>query len=62
MKERMICVGDRYTDEDRAFYEFWYSHMQNDVMVGALADVSHSTARYIWDSARNGIAPPPGDK
>ena len=41
-----------YSDDDRAFFAFWYSHMKNDIMTGSLADVSHSTARYIWDSAR----------
>lgn len=37
--------------KDKSFYSFWYSHMQADQMTGALSDVSHSTARYIWDAA-----------
>lgn len=40
-----------YSLEDQAFFKFWYGHMQGDTMTGALADVSHSTARYIWDAA-----------
>ncbi len=40
-----------YSQEDRAFYTFWYGHMLNDLMQPPLAGVSHSTARYIWDAA-----------
>jgi hypothetical protein len=42
---------------DAQFYSFWYSHMQCDQMTGALADIKHSTARYIWDAARQVGAP-----
>jgi hypothetical protein len=41
-----------YTPEDREFYDFWYGHMLGDVMQAPLADVAHSTARYIWDAGR----------
>lgn len=37
--------------DDQMFYAFWYSHMVNEQMTGPVADVSHSAARYIWDSA-----------
>jgi len=40
-----------YPAQDQAFYAFWYSHMKGDLMQPPLADISHSTARYIWDSA-----------
>ena len=40
-----------YSQEDRAFYTFWYGHMLNEWMQPPLAGVSHSTARYIWDAA-----------
>ena len=40
-----------YSQEDRAFYTFWYGHMLNDLMQPPLAGVSHATARYIWDAA-----------
>ena len=49
---------DSYAVEDRAFFSFWYGHMQGDVMTGALADVRHSTARYIWDAARRASSVP----
>lgn len=42
---------DAYPKQDREFYAFWYSHMQGDLMQPPLAGISHSTARYIWDSA-----------
>jgi hypothetical protein len=45
-----------YTPEDREFYDFWYGHMLGDVMQAPLADVAHSTARYIWDAARRSAA------
>lgn len=40
-----------YSDEDKAFYKFWYGHMLDDLMQPPLADINHSTARYIWDAA-----------
>lgn len=43
---------DSYPPEDQAFYRFWYGHMLNDLMQPPLAEVSHATARYIWDAAR----------
>jgi hypothetical protein len=43
---------ENYSPEDRAFYAFWYGHMIGDVMQAPLADVAHSTARYIWDAGR----------
>ena len=42
---------ESYPAQDQAFYAFWYSHMKGDLMQPPLADISHSTARYIWDSA-----------
>ena len=42
---------EAYSQQDRAFFAFWYSHMQGDLMQPPLAGISHSTARYIWDSA-----------
>ena len=42
-----------YSPEDQAFYRFWYSHMLNDSMQPPLADINHTTARYIWDAAIN---------
>lgn len=42
---------ESYPAQDQAFHTFWYSHMQGDLMQPPLAGVSHSTARYIWDSA-----------
>jgi len=42
---------EAYSKQDREFYAFWYSHMKGDLMQPPLADISHSTARYIWDSA-----------
>ncbi len=43
-----------YSEADQAFFAFWYGHMKGDLMTGALADVSHATARYIWDAAHSG--------
>jgi hypothetical protein len=43
---------ESYSPEDRAFYEFWYSHMLEDLMQPPLIGIAHSTARYIWDAAR----------
>jgi hypothetical protein len=43
---------ESYPSQDQAFYAFWYSHMLDDLMQPPLAGVSHSVARYIWDSAR----------
>jgi len=42
---------EAYSQQDREFFAFWYSHMQGDLMQPPLAGISHSTARYIWDSA-----------
>lgn len=42
---------DSYSAEDQAFFKFWYGHMKNEQMTGALSDVRHATARYIWDAA-----------
>lgn len=40
-----------YSPEDRAFHQFWYSHMFEDLMQPPLIGIPHSTARYIWDAA-----------
>lgn len=45
---------DSYSNEDQAFYRFWYGHMQNDLMQPPLSEIPHSVARYIWDAARGG--------
>jgi len=42
---------ESYPAQDQAFHAFWYSHMLDDLMQPPLAGISHSTARYIWDSA-----------
>ena len=47
---------ESYQAQDQAFHAFWYSHMLDDLMQPPLAGISHSTARYIWDSA---LAPKP---
>jgi len=47
---------ESYPAQDQAFHAFWYSHMLDDLMQPPLAGISHSTARYIWDSA---LAPKP---
>lgn len=54
MSEQNIKAAslDNYSTEDRDFFAFWYSHMQDDVMQPPLAGIWHSTARYIWDAAR----------
>lgn len=41
-----------YPPEDQAFFRFWYGHILNDLMQPPLTDVSHATARYIWNAAR----------
>jgi len=41
-----------YSVEDQKFYSFWYGHMLNDLMQPPLSNISHATARYIWDAAR----------
>lgn len=43
---------DSYSPEDLEFFRFWYGHMLNDLMQPPLTDVSHATARYIWNAAR----------
>ena len=48
-----------YSQEDRAFYTFWYGYMLNELMQTPLAGVSHSTARYIWDAAIAHVAAQP---
>jgi hypothetical protein len=48
-----------YSQEDHAFYTFWYGHMLNELMQPPLAGVSHSTARYIWDAAIAHVAAQP---
>lgn len=50
MKLSAKPIGE-YTPEDQAFYRFWYGHMRNDMMQPPLTDVSHATARYVWDAA-----------
>lgn len=40
-----------FSKADRAFFAWWYSHMRDDTMQPPLSDVTHSTARYIWDAA-----------
>lgn len=54
--ERMVgaikaAQQDAYSDEDKRFHAWWYSHMVNDQMQPPFAQVSHSTARAIWDAA-----------
>ena len=50
---------EAYPKQDREFFAFWYSHMQGDLMQPPLAGISHSTARYIWDSALAAPKPEP---
>lgn len=40
-----------YKAEDRAFHEWWYGHMRDDMMQPPLDGIRHATARYIWDAA-----------
>ncbi len=47
---------DSYSQEDRAFYKFWYGHMLGELMQPPLINIDHATARYIWNAA---IAPQP---
>ena len=47
----MTIVAGKIEKEDRAFFEWWYSHMKKDQMQAPLDGVSHSVARYIWDAA-----------
>lgn len=49
---RQIVAGTGISAADQAFFDFWYSHMVNDQMTGAVVDVSHASARYIWDAAQ----------
>jgi hypothetical protein len=47
-----ILAGSPVTSpKDKAFYAFWYGHMLDELMQPPLANVDHSTARYIWDAA-----------
>lgn len=50
---------DAYTEQDRAWFAFWYSHMVNDQMQPPLAEVRHSDARYIWEAGRASLAKEP---
>ncbi len=40
-----------HSDEDLAFFRFWYEHMRHDQMHPPLENIAHATARYIWDAA-----------
>ena len=40
-----------YPPQDQAFFRFWYGHMRDDLMQPPLANIDHSTARYVWDAA-----------
>lgn len=40
-----------YPTADKKFFAFWYGHMKGDLMQPPLAEISHATARYVWDAA-----------
>lgn len=45
------ATDSAYTTEDKAFHQFWYAHMVNDLMQPPLVGISYSVARYVWSAA-----------
>lgn len=45
------ATDSAYTTEDKAFHQFWYAHMVNDLMQPPLVGTSYSVARYVWSAA-----------
>lgn len=54
MTEHTVTAAprERYSQDDKDFFAFWYGHMTNDVMGPPLCQIPHRHARYIWDAAK----------
>ena len=53
-REQVIAAPiESYSAEDRAFYEFWYAHMKDNMMQPPLNTVHHAVARLIYTAGRD---------
>lgn len=46
-----MIVGAPGVAENQDFNSFWYSHMQDEQMIGVLSTTSYSAAQYVWNAA-----------